>query len=688
MASLAESLAIGTRHHQAGQWAEAEKIYRQILVADPNYSLALHQLGILAMQSGKFAAAVDLFDRAIHNDPSQAALHAQLGEAYRHLEQLTQAEKCYRHALKIQPNLSLAHMLLGIVLRAQGRDAEAAGCFRSALDVDPLMVVARYQLGTLLQARGHLDEALACFEEVIRLDPHHALAHMGRGCVLQTQGKFNTAIGCYEDAIRLDRNYADAYNNLGIVWSDQGRRDEGIACCRRAIELRADYSEAHGNLGVSLQYLGRLDEAIFHCRKAVELEPANAVFHSNLVYLMNYHPAYDGASVFSEHRAWGQRHADPLTTASSAHRNDQTVGRRLRVGYVSPNFLAQAVNCFSEPILASHDHAQFEVFCYSDVSHPDDTTRRLQGYADHWRDIVWQSDQQASDLVRRDQIDILVDLTGHICGGKRLLAFARKPAPIQVTYIGYQNTTGMLAMDYRLTDDYADPPGTTDAFYTEKLVRLPRTFFCYLPSRDAPSVNSLPALANGYVTFGSINNFNKITPEVLKTWAEILSGVPQSRLLLRADMTDSLRRYLGETFESHGIGAERLELVNRLPHREYLELIGRVDIGLDPFPFNGHTTTCDCLWQGVPVVTLSGNAYASRFGGSGLVTLGLDELIARTPEQYLEIAGGLAGNLDRLAQLRGGLRERMSRSPLLDFQAFTRNLEIEYRRMWATWCVA
>ncbi len=822
MISVVEALAVGTRHHQAGQWAEAERIYRQILVTDPGHPHALHQLGILTMQGGNPAAAIDLFARAIRADRSQAAFHANLGVANSQLKNVSEAIECYSIAVKIQPDLAHVHRMLGAALRTQGKAAEAAAslrsalrlkpedsdartelghalkqlnklaeaetcfrrvvrtktgsavahfdlgevlhvqgkaeeavvnyraaldldpnyeeahnnlgtilngqglsdeavlhyqaalrikpdcaaahtnlgaiflargrleeaiaCYRSALAAEPGIVIARHNLGTSLQKQGHLEEALTCFEEVLRVDPQNAPALMARGSVLQTQGKFDEAIACFQSSIRIDPNYAEAYNNMGVAWSEQGHRDEGVVFCARAIELKPGYAAAHSNLGASLQYLGRLDEAISHHRKAVELEPASAGFHSNLVYLLNYHPEYDAASLFAEHRAWGQRHADPLTATSGAHTNDRALGRRLRVGYVSPYFKAHAVNFFSEPILASHDHTRFEVFCYSDVPHPDDTTRRLQGYADHWRNTALQSDQQASDLVRRDQIDILVDLTGHIGGGKRSQLFARKPAPIQVTYIGYQNTTGMLAMDYRLTDDYADPPGTTDAFYTEKLVRLPRTFFCYLPSRDAPSVNSLPALANGYVTFGSINNFNKITLEVLKTWADILSSVPQSRLLLRADMTKSLRQYLRQTFEGHGIGAERLELVNRLPRIEYLDLIRRVDIALDPFPFNGHTTTCDCLWQGVPVVTLSGNAYASRFGGSGLQTLGLGELIARTPEQYVEIASRLAANLDRLAQLRGGLREKMAHSPLLDFQTFARNLEIEYRRMWSDWC--
>ena len=354
---------------------------------------------------------------------------------------------------------------------------------------------------------------------------------------------------------------------------------------------------------------------------------------------------------------------------------------------MSGHFWDHAVNFFTEPILASHDHQRFEVLCYSNQAKEDETTRRLQTYADHWRRIDTLEDDAVTELVRNDQIDILVDLAGHIAGN-RLLVFARKPAPIQVTYIGYQNTTGMTAMDYRLTDDWADPPGTTDAFYTEKLVRLPRCFFCYQPSCDAPPVNCLPAIEKGVVTFGSFNNFAKVTPQVLSAWAAILNAVPGSRLVVLANAARSLGEYLTRTFEGHGISGDRVTLADRRPRGAYLELIRQVDIALDPFPFNGHTTTCDALWQGVPVVTLAGRMYAARFGSSGHVNLGLRELIASTSDEYVEIAARLAGDVERLKELRAGLRDRMIASPLLDFVGFTRNLEAAYRRMWVDGCAA
>ncbi len=824
MVTIAEALSLGTRHHQEGRLAEAERLYRQVLAVDADNPQALHLLGMLAMQARQFEAAVELIGRAIRVDRTQAAFHANLGEAYRHLGKPSEAVECYRQALKIQPGLVQAHTRLGMLFRGQGKHAEAveslrealrlrpedtearmllgltlddqnkwteaeacfrrvlrgdersieahfnlgavlqsqgrleeavasyravlvlnpehvdahnnlgtilkeqnaldeavahfetalrlkpgyaaahvnlgviyelreqyeAACgeYRSALAVDPRSIAAWTGLGAALQKLGQIDQALDCYRQVLAIDPNHAPTHLGIGSALQLQGMMEDAFASYLEAARVDPNYAEAYNNLGMLLSEQGQRDKALACCMRAIELRPDFGPAHSNVAVTLQALGRLDESIEHHRKAVELVAEGAIQHSNLLYALNYHPAYGAAALFAEHRAWGMRHADPLTANAAPHANPRSPDRRLRVGYVSPFFRHHAVNFFSEPILVSHDHDRFEVFCYSDTSHEDETTARLRRSVDHWRHVLGQSDQQVSELVRRDQIDILVDLTGHIDGGKRLLVFARKPAPIQVTYIGYQNTTGMLAMDYRLTDDYSDPPGMTEAYYTETLVRLPRTFFTYLPDKAAPPINALPALTNGYVTFASVNNFSKITPQVLKTWAEILLRVPRSRLILRADMTDSMRQYLSETFAAHGVELQRLELVNRLPRNEYLELICRADIALDPFPFNGHTTTCDCLWQGVPVITLSGQTYVTRFGGSALATLGLDDLIAHTQEQYVEIAAAWAGDVERLTQLRSSLRDRMAQSPLVDAQSFTRNLEAAYRRMWERWCAS
>jgi predicted O-linked N-acetylglucosamine transferase (SPINDLY family) len=316
---------------------------------------------------------------------------------------------------------------------------------------------------------------------------------------------------------------------------------------------------------------------------------------------------------------------------------------------------------------------------------PDDVTGRLKSSVDVWRETGAVSDGRLAEMVREDRIDILVDLAGHI-GGNRLLVFARKPAPIQVTYIGYQNTTGMTAMDYRLTDERADPPGVTDEFYTERLVRLPNSFFCYKPSEEAPPVTPLPARASGQITFGYFNNFTKVTPHVMEAWFEILKRVPDSQLLVLAPGGGFVERRLRELARESDIDPQRITLCDRQPCSGYMRLIQRADVALDPFPFNGHTTTCDSIWMGVPVVMLEGNTYASRFGGSVLANVGLEGLIARSVDEYVNVAVKLAGDVDRLARLREELRARMASSPLLDFAGFARHVEVAYRQMWRTWC--
>ena len=317
--------------------------------------------------------------------------------------------------------------------------------------------------------------------------------------------------------------------------------------------------------------------------------------------------------------------------------------------------------------------------------HPDEATGRLKAAADGWRDVYGLTDDELAARVRDDAIDILVDLTGHI-GMNRLPMFARKPAPVQVTYIGYQNTTGMSAMDYRLTDERADPPGLTDRYYTEKLVRLPRAFFCYRPGEDVPGVTPLPALEAGHVTFGSFNKFAKVTPQVIAAWLRILEHVKDSRLLVLAYRGGEVENRLHVLAAGHGIDPARIELFNKLPRPDYMKLIARADIALDPFPFNGHTTTCDSVWMGVPVVMLEGDSYVTRFGGSVLANVGLESWIASTVDQYVDVAVRQAGDLEALARLRGELRPRMADSPLLDFGGFTRHVEAAYRSMWRAWC--
>lgn len=646
MDQVAQQLDAGVGHHKAGRLAEAEAAYRTVLSVLPDNPQALHLLGLVTLASGKPAEAETCFRRLAQLAPRNAQVLAALGQSCWLQEKVAAAAEAFAAVVNITPDDPHAHNNLGIALRALGDSVAAERHHRRAIQLDPRLTAAYNNLGTDLAEQGRAAEAIECFMH----------------------------------AIRRDGAFVQAHANLGESLAELGRLEEALAATRRAIELAPSDPRPRYNLAVYLRGMGQLDEAIAAHRAAAALDPTDAYQQCNLLYTLNFLPGLDPSTVFAEHRDWAKRHADPLTVDAPPHTIDRTPGRRLRIGYVSPHFTAHAVNLFTQPILASHDHEQFEIFCYFSLQREDAITARLQTYADHWRQIHSLSDPLVAELVRSDKIDILVDLSGHV-PGNRLLVFARRPAPVQVTYIGYQNTTGMAAMDYRLTDEWSDPPGATDAFHTEKLVRLPGSFFCYRPSRNAPPVTSLPALSSGCVTFGSFNYFAKVTPEVLAVWAKLLATVENSKLVILPHLTRSLHAAIPKTFAALGVDTARVHVVDRLPREQYLELIGLVDIALDPFPFNGHTTTCDALWQGVPVVTLAGATYASRFGSSGHVSLGLEELIAFNRDEYLHIAAGLAQDLDRLSSMRATLRYRMAESRLLDYVGFTRNLETEYRRM-------
>lgn len=526
-----------------------------------------------------------------------------------------------------------------------------------------------------------------CCRAIIGLRPDLHEAHFHLGTSLLLEGKYEEAAESFRKALRLQPNNPSILFQMGKAMHLQTQFDDALTYYRRALALAPAFAEVYDSVGSILKYRGDLDGAIDSYRRALHAKPDFDKAHSDLVFAMNYSPRYDAQAILHEHVRWGQAHRLP-PVISPAYAGDFAPDRRLRVGYVSPDFCKHSVAFFFEPLLAHHDRDQVEVTCYSDVAKPDEVTQRLQQKAARWRKILGMSDSQVAGQIRQDGIDILVDLTGHTANC-RLLAFTARPAPIQVSYLGYPNTTGVPAIDYRLTDEWADPFGVTDAFHTEKLVRLPQGFLCYQPAGYAPPVAPLPALEKGHVTFGSFNNLAKITPQVVELWAAVLKAVPTSRLVVK---NISLRdaptrdRYL-RMFTGQGIDPARLDLLPPVFSNEgHLELYGQVDIGLDSFPYNGTTTTCEAAWMGVPTITLAGSTHAGRVGVSLLSQLGLNELIAEAPQDYVRIAVEFASDLERLAALRAGLRERMAGSTLCDGSAFARQIESAYRDMWKAYC--
>lgn len=580
------------------------------------------------------------------------------------------------------------------------------------------------------QAGRRADAERACFG-LLERDPNHAAALHVLTLLAQDQRRLTVAVRLAELAVAAAPTAAEFRNTLGTALAGVRRWDDAVAAFRQALGLRPDYADAMHNLGTALARAGRLGEAAAAYRQALGLRPDDlkacddliAVGHesndpagvvdtlrrlaaarpadagpgSELLYALHYARDSSPDVLFAAHTGWATRHADPLRSNWRPFANAPAPDRRLRVGYVSAGFRAHPVARFQTAEMAARDRGHHELICYNSVARADAVTDRLRGLADGWVDASGLTDEQLAERVRADGIDVLVDLDGHD-SGNRLLCFARRPAPVQVTYNGYVDTTGMAAMDWRLTDEWHDPPGLTERYHTERLYRLAGGNWCYDPDLEGdgtPDVGDLPAAANGSVTFGCLNKLIKVTPAALRLWGRLLEAVPGSRLVLSPPGHPNTHTYLQNLMAGHGLPPGRVDLVPKTPtRRAYLDRFNALDVSLDPFPFAGITTTCDSLWMGVPVVSLAGQTFVSRSGVSLLTAVGLPDpsagsgqgLIAHTEDEYVRIAVELASDLPRLAAVRRGLRDRMKASPLCDGPAFARKLEAAYRFMWRDWC--
>jgi predicted O-linked N-acetylglucosamine transferase (SPINDLY family) len=535
-------------------------------------------------------------------------------------------------------------------------------------------------LGNALAAKNQLDAAIAAYEQGLGLQSDAAEIHNNLANALRKKGKLTEALRSYRKALTLRPDAPEPHNNLGNTLRALGNIDEAITHFQAALQLRPQMPSAWNNLGIAMKDIGRLDDALDSFGRAMALRPDDPTPHSNRVYTLYYHPGFNAQQILAEHQQWNRQHAARFAAEIQPYLNDRSPDRPLHIGYISPNFCDHCQALFMLPLLSHHDPSAMRIFCYSDVVAQDTITHRLQKLAQQWRSITGLPDERVAEMVRADQIDVLVDLSLHMAH-HRLLVFARKPAPIQVSWLGYPGTTGLKTIDYRLTDPFLDLTESPDNCYSEKSVRLPETFWCYDPLNESLAQSALPALQTGHITFGCLNNFCKINDAVLELWAKTLTAVARSRLILLAPPGSPRQRVL-EKLSQCGIESDRVEFVDFAERSKYLELYHRIDIGLDTFPYNGHTTTLDSLWMGVPVITLIGNTAVGRAGFSQLSNLKLAELAPNTPESFVQIAADLASNLPKLTHLRATLRQRMSASPLMDAPRFARNIESAYRKMW------
>lgn len=521
------------------------------------------------------------------------------------------------------------------------------------------------------------------------LDPSLAEAHCELGLALLDTGARAAAIESLRRAVSLDPRRAALHLALGTAQFRQALLDDAAASFRAALERDPASPEAHASLANVLLQQGEVEPAVAALERALSLAPDLYAARSNLLFALHYRDARSPDAVFEAHRTWARVHADPVSAhpvARPASRLDPD--RPLRVGYVSADLRNHSVARFFEPLLTHRERRAFSVTCFSNVAREDDVTQRLRALSDAWIHVRGMSDEDLAARIASERIDVLVDLGGH-SGDGRLLVFARRPAPVQVTYLGYPNTTGLSQMDARITDAWADPPGDADRLCSEALVRLPECAWCYTPGEDAAPMPDPPARRNGFVTFGSFNNYTKVGPEVLAAWARILLGTPGSRLLLKAkSLADAtVARRVRATLRAAGIADDRVDVRGWEPGRgEHLRLFDALDVSLDTFPYHGTTTTCDALWMGVPVVVRAGQTHASRVGRSLLHAVGLDELVHSTVDAYVACATALARDIDRLTLLRRSLRGRMLASPLGDPRRFVPDYELALRALWRSHC--
>ena len=679
---------LGVAFEGKGLHNEALHYFQKALQFDPHNADACLHIGIILKEKGKPDEAISFFQKALHINPNLFSAYHSLGLLFGEKKQCDRALINFEKAIELNPDYADAYSNVGKVLQDQGRLDEALMYFRKAIQLDAHHALAYNNLGAVLHMQGKADEAIVHFQKALQLNPEFGDAYYNLGTVFQGGKNLDEAKSCFRKAIKLNPGLLEAYNNLGNTLSKQGKLQEAAETFRQALERDPLFALALNNLGNVLKDQGKLHEAEACCKHAFELKSDLYEAYSNFLLFMNYNAHNSAQTIFSEHVRLGRQVSKPFSSHASSFANDLSPDRKLRIGYVSPDFRQHSVAYYIEPVIKEHNPEYFEVFCYANGHIQDEVTERIRKHADHWKDITRMPDESADRLIREDRIDILVDLTGHT-GNNRMLLFARKPAPVQVTWIGYPATTGLSSIDYKIVDTYTDPPGVTDHFYTEELIRMPEGFLCYLPLADCPEVADLPALSTGQVCFGSFNNFSKVSSETADLWNQILESVPNSRLRLKAKSfaDEQTRQYAKNLFSPGVIDSDRIELLPwELSPHSHLALYNRIDIALDTFPYNGTTTTCEALWMGVPVITLAGNTHASRVGVSLLSNIGLPELIAHTPREYVAKAVALARDLEKLRTLRTFLRDMMLRSPLTDAKKFTHTLEEVYQTIWVKWC--
>jgi len=713
----------GVALKESGDLQGAEASYRHALALSPHDAVIHNNLANALVALGRGGEAIALYRKAVDLDPSYADAKANLGLAVRDAGDIAEALTLLAEAIAEHPSHALLLNTYGNTLRQADRVDEAISTLQHAIALSPAYAEAHNNLALAYAVHSQLELAAAHFKHAVALRPDMAVISNNYGALLVRMFRFEEAVVALSNAVARQPDYDEALTNLGVAHYMLGHADEAMAVYKKVLVRAPDNAFAHYSLGVTYLEDQRLEEAEAEIRLALKLDPKNAmalntlgvllleqhyvteareamhaaamintrsapVFYSNYAFASLYEPHLENAEIFDIHKEYGRRFATAEPDRAKPHANARDRERKLRVGYMSPDFRAHSVSFFFEAILEKHDRSSFEVFLYSDTTRSDVVTKAMQAGADHWVETGGLTDEAFARCIAADGIDILVNLGGHT-SGNRMPVCALKPAPVQIEYLGYPDTSGVPAMDYRVTDERADPPGT-EQWCTEQILRLPRVFHCYRPAGKPPIPAPAPHIAKGFVTFASFNVLPKVTDQAIEAWAEILKAVPQSRFYMKCkQLRDTrVRDRVVAAFAAYGVDPARIDTAAFVPSiHEHLSRYAQVDLALDTFPYNGTTTTCESLYMGVPVLTMRGDNHRGRVGLSLLNAMGMEqEFVADNVKDYIARAVAWGRNPAHLAEIRPHLRQRMEASPLRDEIGLTRDLEAAYRAAWRTWC--
>lgn len=698
------------------RYEEAERPARELTERFPDHPFGWKALGVVLEQSGRPEEALTPMIRSVELQPEDPESHFNLGNVYKSLRRMAQAEDSYRQALDINPAMDQVYTNLGGLLYDMRRLEEAEASYRQALEIRPDNIEAENALGVVLHHMERYTEAEACYRQVLAVNPDYVKAINNLGITLAAEGRwdeaeqqFRTAIDKSPDcaqaygefggsllnrgktdeaeefllkAIEIDPNYAEAYSNLGVLAARKRRLSDAENYYRRALQIKPGYLTAIGNLGSLLKDLGKGEEGIALLRQLASSKSSELWMHSNLLFSMTHDENVNPQVLYREHRAFGEK-VEADVSATLLHTNTRNPERKLRIGFVSGDLCDHPVMLFIEPIWRLLNKQQYAIYAYSNRGQEDDKSRLLRSYAAAWRNVHGLSDRSLATLIQEDQIDILVDLSGHT-GGTRLPMFALKPAPIQASWVGYPATTGLQAMDYYLVDKFCAPPGLLDEQFVEKLVRLPAAW-AFQPAGKVP-LSIPPALYSDNFTFGSFNRVSKLTDRSVKLWSRVLQELPSAHMLLGGVEEKEAEKHLISRFEASGIDPQRLVFHPRVSFEEYLKLHNQVDLLLDSIPYTGGTTTNHGLWMGVPTLTLAGATLPGRQGAALMNHVGLPEFVAGSEDDFVSKAVAWSRNVPELTMIRAGMRVRINNSELRTPAKVTQGVESAFREMWRRWC--